>query len=82
MMRNLVSSSRRGNKNQSKRFFNIFPIENYLHQQKVTSPSTSNKPLCRRKTEGKNNSGISSHTENLNRVKHEDRMDKKVGIVP
>ncbi|KAM9647145.1 zinc finger protein 831 isoform 2-T3 [Morphnus guianensis] len=51
--------------------------ENYLHQQKDTSFSTSDKPLCRRKKEGKNNSGISSHTENLNHVKQKDKMDKK-----
>lgn len=82
MMGNLVSSSMWGNKNQSKSFFNLFSIENYLHQQKDTSFSTSDKPLCRRKEEGKNNSGISSHTENLNHVKQKDKMDKKVGIVP
>ncbi|XP_056210756.1 zinc finger protein 831 [Falco biarmicus] len=51
--------------------------ENYLHQQKDTPCSTSDKPLCRRKKEGKNNSGISSHTENLNHVKQKDKMDKK-----
>ncbi|KAM6053423.1 zinc finger protein 831 [Theristicus caerulescens] len=51
--------------------------ENYLHQQKDTSCSTSDKPLCRRKKEGKNNSGIFSHTENLNHVKQKDKMDKK-----
>ncbi|XP_074013725.1 zinc finger protein 831 [Numenius arquata] len=51
--------------------------ENYLHQQKDTSRSTSDKPLCRRKKEGKNNSGISSHTENLNHVKQTHEMDKK-----
>ncbi|XP_051659047.1 zinc finger protein 831 [Manacus candei] len=47
--------------------------ESYLHQQN----STSDKPLCRRKKEGKNNSGISSHTENLNHVKQRDKTDKK-----
>ncbi|XP_072735540.1 zinc finger protein 831 [Ciconia boyciana] len=51
--------------------------ENYLHQQNDTSCSTSDKPLCRRKKEGKNNSGIFSHTENLNHVKQKDKMDKK-----
>ncbi|KAM9218928.1 zinc finger protein 831 [Leptosomus discolor] len=51
--------------------------ENYLHQQKDTSCSTSDKPLCRRKKEGKKNSGISSHTENLNPVKQKDKVDKK-----
>ncbi|KAM7037932.1 zinc finger protein 831 isoform 1-T2 [Acridotheres tristis] len=51
--------------------------ENYLHQQKGTSYSTSDKQLCRRKKEAKNNSGISSHTENLNHVKQKDKMDKK-----
>ncbi|XP_074461682.1 zinc finger protein 831 isoform X4 [Larus michahellis] len=51
--------------------------ENYLYQQKDTSRSTSDKPLCRRKKEGKNNSGISSHIENLNHVKEKDKMDKK-----
>ncbi|XP_064023992.1 zinc finger protein 831 [Pogoniulus pusillus] len=51
--------------------------EIYLHQQKDTSCSTSDKPLCRRKKEGKNNSGISSHTEDLNPAKQKDRMDKK-----
>ncbi|XP_068006131.1 zinc finger protein 831 [Melanerpes formicivorus] len=51
--------------------------EIYLHQQKDTSCSTSDKPLCRRKKEGKNNSGISSHTEDLNHAKQKDRMDKK-----
>ncbi|XP_056363496.1 zinc finger protein 831 isoform X2 [Oenanthe melanoleuca] len=52
--------------------------ENYVHQQKDTSYSTSDK-LCRRKKEAKNNSGISSRTENLNHVKQEDKTDKKVG---
>ncbi|KAM6298576.1 zinc finger protein 831 [Aegotheles albertisi] len=51
--------------------------ENYLHQQKDTSCSTSDKPLCRRIKEGKNNSGVFSHTENLNHVKQKDNMDKK-----
>ncbi|GAB0197460.1 zinc finger protein 831 [Grus japonensis] len=51
--------------------------DNYLHQQKDTSCSTSDKALCRRKKEGKNNSGIFSHTENLNQVKQKDKMDKK-----
>ncbi|XP_075022708.1 zinc finger protein 831 [Calonectris borealis] len=51
--------------------------ENYLQQQKDTSCSTSDKPLCRRKKEGKNNSGIFSHTENLNHVKQKENMDKK-----
>ncbi|XP_058706565.1 zinc finger protein 831 [Poecile atricapillus] len=51
--------------------------ENYLQQQKDTSYSTSDKQLCRRKKEAKNNSGISSHTENLNHVKQKDKMDKK-----
>ncbi|KAM9260650.1 LOW QUALITY PROTEIN: zinc finger protein 831 [Cariama cristata] len=51
--------------------------ENYLHQQKDISCSTSDKPLCRRKKRGKNNSGISSYTENLNHVKQKDKMDKK-----
>ncbi|XP_068272530.1 zinc finger protein 831 [Nyctibius grandis] len=51
--------------------------ENYLHQQKDTSCSTTDKPLCRRKKEGKKNSGIFSHTENLNHVKQKDKMDKK-----
>lgn len=82
MMRNLVNSSMWGNKNKSKSFFDLFSIENYLYQQKDTSRSTSDKPLCRRKKEGKNNSGISSHIENLNHVKEKDKMDKKVGIVP
>ncbi|XP_062361200.1 zinc finger protein 831 [Cinclus cinclus] len=50
--------------------------ENDVHQQKDTSYSTSDK-LCRRKKEAKNNSGISSHTENLNHVKKKDKMDKK-----
>ncbi|XP_056363493.1 zinc finger protein 831 isoform X1 [Oenanthe melanoleuca] len=50
--------------------------ENYVHQQKDTSYSTSDK-LCRRKKEAKNNSGISSRTENLNHVKQEDKTDKK-----
>ncbi|XP_071429143.1 zinc finger protein 831 [Pithys albifrons albifrons] len=50
--------------------------ENYLHQQN----STSDKQLCRRKKEGKNNSGISSHTENLNHVKQKDKMDEKEQI--
>ncbi|KAM6319091.1 zinc finger protein 831 [Podargus strigoides] len=50
--------------------------EDYLHQQKDTSCSTSDKPLCRRKKEG-SNSGIFSHTENLNHVKQKDKMDKK-----
>ena len=81
-MKNLVSSSMWGNKNQSKNFFNLFSIENYLHPQKDTLCSTSDKPLRRRKKEGKNNSGIFSHTENLNHVKQKDTMDKKVGIVP
>ncbi|XP_041334334.1 zinc finger protein 831 [Pyrgilauda ruficollis] len=51
--------------------------ENYLHQQKDTLYSTSDKQLCRRKKEAKNNSGISSHTENLNHVKQKDKRDKK-----
>ncbi|RLV97533.1 hypothetical protein DV515_00011663 [Chloebia gouldiae] len=51
--------------------------ENYLHQQKDASYSTSDKQLCRRKKEAKNNSGISSHTENVNHVKQKDKMDKK-----
>nr|XP_013808143.1 PREDICTED: zinc finger protein 831 [Apteryx mantelli mantelli] len=50
---------------------------NFLHQQKEASCSTSDKPLCRRKKEGKNNSGIFSHTENLTHVKQKDKMDKK-----
>ncbi|XP_066187006.1 zinc finger protein 831 [Sylvia atricapilla] len=48
-----------------------------LHQQKDTSYCTSDKQLCRRKKEAKNNSGISSHTENLNHVKQKDKMEKK-----
>ncbi|XP_035403837.1 zinc finger protein 831 [Cygnus atratus] len=51
--------------------------ENYLHQQKDSSCSTSDKPLCSRKKEGKNNSGIFSYTENLNHVKQKDKVDKK-----
>ncbi|XP_014810956.1 PREDICTED: zinc finger protein 831 isoform X2 [Calidris pugnax] len=51
--------------------------ENSLHQQQATSRSTSDKPPCRRKKEGKNNSGISSHTENLNHVKQKHKIDKK-----
>ncbi|XP_054248051.1 zinc finger protein 831 [Indicator indicator] len=51
--------------------------ETYQHQQKDMSCSTLDKPLCRRKKEGKNNSGISPHTEDLNHVKQKDRMDKK-----
>nr|XP_010310483.1 PREDICTED: zinc finger protein 831 [Balearica regulorum gibbericeps] len=51
--------------------------DNYPHQQKDTSCSTSDKALCRRKKEGKNNSEIFSHTENLNQVKQKDKMDKK-----
>ncbi|XP_017590071.1 PREDICTED: zinc finger protein 831 isoform X1 [Corvus brachyrhynchos] len=51
--------------------------ENYLHQQKDMSYSTSDKQLCKRKKEAKNNSGISSHTENRNHVKQKDKMDKK-----
>ncbi|XP_064247162.1 zinc finger protein 831 [Passer domesticus] len=51
--------------------------ENYLHQQKDTSYSTSDKQLCRRKKEAKNNSGISSHNENLNHGKQKDKIDKK-----
>ncbi|KAM6243076.1 zinc finger protein 831 isoform 2-T5 [Spheniscus humboldti] len=51
--------------------------ENCLHQQKDTPCSTSDKPLCGRKKEGKNNSGIFSHTENLNHVNQKDKMDKK-----
>ncbi|XP_053849322.1 zinc finger protein 831 [Vidua macroura] len=51
--------------------------ENYLLQQKDISYSTSDKQLCRRKKEAKNNSGISSHTENLNHVKQKDKKDKK-----
>lgn len=66
-------------KNQS--LTNLFSIENYLHQQKDTSYPTSDKQLCRRKKEAKNNSGIPSHIENLNHVKQKDKMDKKVGIV-
>lgn len=80
-MKNLASSSMWGNKNQSKSFFNLFSIGDYLHQQKETSCSTSDKPLCRKKKEGKVNSGISAHTENLNHVRQKDKMDKKVGIV-
>ncbi|XP_010008761.1 PREDICTED: zinc finger protein 831 [Nestor notabilis] len=49
----------------------------YLHQPKETSCSTSDKPLCRKKKEGKINSGISAHTENLNHVRQKDKMDKK-----
>lgn len=79
-MKNLASSSMWGNKNQSKSFFNLFLIADYLHQQKETSCSTSDKPLCRKKKEGKVNSGISAHTENLNHVRQKDKMDKKVGI--
>ncbi|XP_062445399.1 zinc finger protein 831 [Rhea pennata] len=48
----------------------------FLHQQKEASCSTSDKPLCRRKKEEKNNSGILSHTEKLTRVKRKDEMDK------
>lgn len=81
-MRNLVSSSMRRKKNHSKSFFTLFSIENYLHQQKDMSCSTTDKPLCRRKKEGMSNSGISSHSENLNHVRHKEEMDKKVGIVP
>ncbi|XP_063260321.1 zinc finger protein 831 [Prinia subflava] len=51
--------------------------ENCLHQQKDSSYSTSDKQLCRRKKETRNNSGISSHTENLNHVKQKGKMDKK-----
>ncbi|XP_009996928.1 PREDICTED: zinc finger protein 831 [Chaetura pelagica] len=51
--------------------------ENYLHEQKDTSFSTSDKPFCRRKKEGKNNPGVFSHTENLIHVKQKDKMDKK-----
>ncbi|XP_074964886.1 zinc finger protein 831 [Phalacrocorax aristotelis] len=51
--------------------------ENYLDQQKDTSCSTSDKLLCGGKKEGKNNSGIFSYTENLNRVKQKDKMVKK-----
>uniref|UniRef100_A0A663MU21 Zinc finger protein 831 n=1 Tax=Athene cunicularia TaxID=194338 RepID=A0A663MU21_ATHCN len=76
---NLISSMW-GNKNQSKTFFNLLSTENYLHQQKDASCSTSDKALCRRKKEGKNDSGISSHTENLNHVKQKDKMDKKVAL--
>ncbi|XP_021272521.1 zinc finger protein 831 [Numida meleagris] len=51
--------------------------ENYLHQQKDSSCSTSDKPLCIRRKEGKNNSGIFSHIENLNHVTQNDKEDKK-----
>lgn len=81
-MRNVASLSMWGAKNQSKSLSNLFSIENYLHQQKDTSYSTSDKQLCRRKKEAKNNSGISSHTENLNHVKQKDKMAKTVRIEP
>lgn len=81
MMRNLARLSMWGKKNWSKNLSNLFSIENYVHQQKDTSYSTSDK-LCRRKKEVKNNSGISSRTESLNHVKQKDKVDKKVGIVP
>lgn len=82
MRRNVASLSMWDDKNQSKNLSNLFSIENCLHQQKDTSYSTSDKQLCRRKKEAKDNSGISPHTENLNHVKQKDKMDKKVGIVP
>ncbi|XP_068769191.1 zinc finger protein 831 [Struthio camelus] len=51
--------------------------ENFLHQQKEASCSTSGKPLCRSKKEGKSNSGILSHTESLTHFEQKDKMDKK-----
>ncbi|KAM8996365.1 zinc finger protein 831 isoform 3-T4 [Ara ararauna] len=51
--------------------------QDYLHQQKETSCSTSDKPHCRKKKEGKVNSGISAHTENLHHVRQKDKTDKK-----
>lgn len=63
-------------------YSNLFSIENYLHQQKDSSCSASDKLLCIRKKEGKNNSGIFSHIENLTHVKQNDTEDKQVGIAP
>ncbi|XP_042690357.1 zinc finger protein 831 [Centrocercus urophasianus] len=51
--------------------------ENYLHQQKDSSCSASDKLLCIRKKEGKNNSGTFSHIENLTHVKQNDTEDKQ-----
>ncbi|XP_015737223.1 zinc finger protein 831 [Coturnix japonica] len=51
--------------------------ENYLHQQKDSSCSASEKLLCVRKKGGKNNSGIFSHIENLKHVKQNNTEDKQ-----
>ncbi|XP_008496049.2 zinc finger protein 831 [Calypte anna] len=51
--------------------------ENHLHEMKDTSFPTSDKPLCRKKKQGKNKLGVFSHTENLNHVKQNHKRDKK-----
>ncbi|XP_071616248.1 zinc finger protein 831 isoform X2 [Heliangelus exortis] len=51
--------------------------ENHLHELKDTSSPTSDKPLCRKKKQGKNKSGVFSRTENLNHVKQNHKRDKK-----
>uniref|UniRef100_A0A8C0F5P9 Zinc finger protein 831 n=1 Tax=Bubo bubo TaxID=30461 RepID=A0A8C0F5P9_BUBBB len=72
-LKTLVSSFSEGQQMQEVILITLFPFSGGY-----TSCSTSDKALCRRKKEGKKNSGISSHTENLNHVKQKDKMDKKV----